>query len=96
MTNTSFTAMQATVSMPFALKSAACWTKPGRWRASQVGVKAPGTENSTTFLPANSWSVVSFCGPSGPGVVNVPEGILSPALIVMVILLIGMYVVRSR
>src|SRR3546814_4971166 len=47
-TKASLTAMQAMVSTPLALNSAAFCTKPGRCLAEQVGVKAPGTENSTT------------------------------------------------
>src|ERR1700743_3953528 len=82
-TNTSFTAVHAMVSTPFALIWSASSTKPGRCLASQVGVKAPGTENSTTVLPPKSCSVVIFCGPSLVMRVNAPSGILSPALIVI-------------
>src|ERR1700743_681371 len=57
--------------------------KPGRCFASQVGVNAPGTENSTTVLPLKRSSVVSFCGPSAVIRVNDPSGILSPALMVI-------------
>ena len=78
MTNTSLTARQATVSMPLARKSAACVTKPGRCRAWQVGVKAPGTEKSTTFLPLKSSAVVTGFGPSLDMCVNVPAGSTSP------------------
>ena len=38
--------------MPLAFSSSAFSTKPGRWRAEQVGVKAPGTEKSATLRPA--------------------------------------------
>src|SRR5271170_6051926 len=71
------------VSTPLALILSASSTKPGKCLASQVGVNAPGTENSTTVLPANSCSVVTFCGPSEVMRVNAPSGILSPALIVI-------------
>src|SRR5581483_6409136 len=60
--------------------SATC-TKPGRCFASHVGVNAPGTENSTTFLPLKSSSVVTSFGPSLVIVLSLPEGIRSPALI---------------
>ena len=88
MTNTSLTAMQAMVSTPLALMSAAFSTKPGRCLASQVGVNAPGTENSTTFLPLKSSSVVRSCGPSLVITLNVPAGILSPALIAIYVSLV--------
>jgi hypothetical protein len=78
--------MHATVSTPFPLRSPARSTKPGRCFASQVGVNAPGTEKSTTFLPAKSSSVEMFFGPSGVMCLNVPVGILSPTLIVMSVL----------
>src|SRR5271170_1362951 len=74
------------VSTPLALIWSASSTKPGKCLASQVGVNAPGTENRTTVLPANSCSVVIFCGPSEVMRVNAPSGILSPALIVIAIL----------
>jgi len=37
--------------MPYSLKAAACLSKPGSCSFEQVGVKAPGRENNTTFLP---------------------------------------------
>src|SRR5688572_1913581 len=89
MTNTSLTAMQAMVSTPLALMSAAFSTKPGRCLASQVGVNAPGTENSTTRLPLNSSSVVIFCGPSLLMTCSEPAGNLSPTLMLIAVLLIG-------
>ena len=56
MTKTSLTDMQAMVSTPLALISAACFTYPGRWLFEHVGVNAPGTEKNTTFLPPKrSW-----------------------------------------
>src|SRR5262245_52513831 len=82
-TNTSLTAMQAMVSMPLALSASACCRNPGRCFASQVGVNAPGTEKSTTFLPLKSCSVLIFCGPSLVMCVSTPAGILSPTLMVM-------------
>src|SRR5258706_1559680 len=53
-TNASFTETHAIRSTPFALMSFACAMKPGRCCIEQVGVNAPGTANSTAFLPANS------------------------------------------
>src|SRR3954451_3435612 len=82
-TNTSFTAMQAIVSTPFARTWSASCTKPGRCLASQVGVKAPGTENRTTFFPLNNSSVVTSLGPSLVIVLSLPAGMRSPALIAM-------------
>ena len=51
MTKASLTAMHAIVSTPLALNAGALSLKPGRWRAEQVGVKAPGSANRATFLP---------------------------------------------
>ena len=65
MTNTSLTPVTAIVSMPFALIAAAFFRKPGMWILWQVRVKAPGTANSTTFLPLKSSSVVLGLRPSG-------------------------------
>src|SRR6187401_3062448 len=69
--------------MPLALIAAAFFTKPGRWLLLQVGVKAPGTANSTTFLPLNNSSVVIGFGPSPVITVKLPLGTLSPTLIAM-------------
>src|SRR5262245_58894765 len=87
MTNTSLTAMQAMVSTPFGLSCEAFSMKPGRCFASQVGVKAPGTENRTTVLPLKSWSEVRVSGPSLPITLREPAGSLSPTLIVIANLL---------
>src|SRR5437660_9549033 len=86
MTNTSLTATQAMVSTPLALISAAWALKPGTCLTEQVGVKAPGTANRATVLPLKISSVVIGRGPSGPQVVKVALGILSPILTVMVYL----------
>src|SRR6185312_11920547 len=83
MTNTSLTAIQAMVSTPLERIWSASCTKPGRCLASQVGVKAPGTENSTTFLPLNRSSVETSFGPSLVISLSVPEGMRSPTLIAM-------------
>src|SRR4029077_17441539 len=80
-TNTSLTAMQAMVSTPLARIWSASSTKPGWCFASHVGVKAPGTENSTTVLPLNSSSVERSLGPSLVIRLSVPAGMRSPALI---------------
>src|SRR4030095_1904161 len=87
-TNTSFTAMQAMGSTPFAFTPSAFWTKPGRCLAEHVGVNAPGTENSTTFLPLNRSSVETGSGPFAPLRTNWPFVILSPTLMVIVLLLL--------
>jgi hypothetical protein len=83
-TKASFTERQTTLSTPFFEKSAACSTNPGRWRAEQVGVKAPGSAKSTTFLLAKISSVVSGAGPLSVMCISVAEGTLSPTLIVIV------------
>ena len=75
--------MQATVSTPFALMASAFCTKPGRCLALQVGVNAPGTANSTTFLPLKMSSVETSFGPSGVAIISFMDGIVSPTLIVM-------------
>ena len=49
----------------------------------QVGVNAPGTETSTTFLPENNSSVDTAPGPESVITPKVPLGILSPACMVM-------------
>src|SRR5262245_12635455 len=61
--------------------------KPGRCLASQVGVKAPGTENSTTRPLPRSSAAVTLTGPSAPMTFSLPSGILSPALMLMVFFL---------
>ena len=50
----------------------------------QVGVKAPGTPNSTTSLPPNTSSVENSCGPSWVASVSFTDGSVSPTLIVTV------------
>src|SRR5690349_25010969 len=71
------------VSTPFFLSSAAFSTKPGRCLAEQVGVKAPGRPNSTTFLPLKKSSVCTSFTPSGVICLSLTDGILSPTLMVM-------------
>src|SRR5690606_35918384 len=83
MTKASFTARHAIVSTPLALIASAFSTKPGKCFAEQVGVNAPGTANNTTFLPEKSCSVVIVSGPFSPMTVNLPSGIRSPTLIVI-------------
>ena len=78
MTKASFTAMQAIASTPLARNASACSLKPGRWRAEQVGVKAPGTPNSTTVRPAKNSAVSCSWGPSGVARMSLTEGIVSP------------------
>src|SRR3974390_2940725 len=80
MTKPSLTAVTAMVSTPFALIASAFCTKPGRWFLWQVGVKAPGTANSTTFLPLNTSSVLFQPGPSAVMTLNFASGRRSPTL----------------
>src|SRR5690348_15521000 len=83
MTKASLTERQAIVSTPFPLMSPAFCTKPGRCLAEQVGVKAPGSAKSTTFLPLKISSVVMSLGPSAVIRLSLPDGIRSPTLIVI-------------
>ena len=50
MTNGSLTEMQTIASMPWALNTGASSLKRGRCVDEHVGVNAPGSENTTTFL----------------------------------------------
>src|SRR5262245_35119208 len=84
MTNTSLTPVTAMVATPLALMASAFFTKPRRWLLLQVGVKAPGTANSTTFLPLKSSSLVLGLGPSAVITMNVAAGTRSPTLIAMI------------
>jgi hypothetical protein len=53
--------MQTTWSTPLCLKAGASSLKRGRWVLEQVGVKAPGSENTATVRPLKSASeVISF------------------------------------
>src|SRR5512141_425385 len=87
-TNASLTPVTAMVLMPFALNAATLFRKLGMCRLLQVGVKAPGTANSATFLPLKMSSVVlGLLGPSAVITRNVALGSLSPTLMGMVFLL---------
>src|SRR4029077_12160705 len=88
-TKPSLTAVTAMVSTPLALIASAFCRKPGRWFLWQVGVKAPGTANSTTFLPLKTSSVVFQPGPSAVITLNLPSGTRSPTLIMMLPLVGG-------
>ncbi len=59
MTKVSFTDMQTMSSTPCALNTSASWLKRGTCVEEQVGVKAPGSENTTTVLPLKMSSVVT-------------------------------------
>src|SRR6185437_13264252 len=83
MTKASLTAVTATVSTPFFLKASMLLRKLGMCRLVQVGVKAPGTANSATFLPLNTSSVVFGLGPSDVITRKVALGSLSPTLMGM-------------
>src|SRR5512145_3547539 len=82
-TKGSLTATQATVCTPFFLKASALSRKPGKCLRWQVGVKAPGTANSTTFLPANTSSVLRVSIPSAPSTRKVVLGRRSPTEILI-------------
>ncbi len=74
--------MHATRSTPFANRSSACSTKPGRWMRSHPGVKAPGTPKRTVRPLANSSPVFTGSGiPFAPGCLISTSGIASPAAI---------------
>src|SRR4029077_16557434 len=83
-TKPSLTAVTAMVSTPLALMASAFCTNPGRWFLWQVGVNAPGTANSTNFLPLNTSSVVFQPGPSAVITLNFASGRRSPTLMAMV------------
>src|SRR3546814_8313334 len=84
MTKASLTAVQAISSTPLPFSSSAFSTKPGRWRAEQVGVKAPGTENSATVRPAKKSSEATCSGPFSVILTKVVLGQRSPFELVMV------------
>ena len=71
MTNASFTDRHAIVSTPLPEVSGLL-DESRQCFASQVGVNAPGTENSTTFFPLKYSSALIFCGPSLVASVSVP------------------------
>jgi hypothetical protein len=75
--------MHAIVSTPFALNASAFCVNPGKCLALQVGVNAPGTANSTTFLPLKISSVEVSLGPSAVAIISFMDGIWSPTLIVI-------------
>src|ERR1700754_386272 len=85
MTKASLTEMQAITSIPLALIACACCLKPGRCLAEQVGVKAPGTANRATRLPAKTSSVFTGLGPSAVASDSFTLGSLSPTLMVMAV-----------
>src|SRR5258706_11565176 len=83
MTAASFTAVQATASIPFALNASALLAKLGRCLAEQVEVNAPGTANSATRLPLKKSSLVISCTPDWVTSRSFTDGILSPTLIIV-------------
>src|SRR5258706_10898448 len=82
-TKTSLTEVQAIVVTPFALNSAACCRNPGRCIPWQVGVNAPGTANSTAFLPLKRSSVEISEGPVSVITLNLACGSGLPTVIGM-------------
>mmetsp|Transcript_24204 Transcript_24204/g.38950 ORF Transcript_24204/g.38950 Transcript_24204/m.38950 type:complete len:246 (+) Transcript_24204:512-1249(+) len=83
MTKASLTETHAMTSTPRSSSSSACLMNPGTCFRLHVGVKAPGTANSTTFFPAQSSVVDTVCSvPSESKCCNVASGIVSPTLAV--------------
>src|ERR1041384_7070934 len=85
-TKASLIPVTAMVLTPLALNASMFLRKLGMCRLLQVGVKAPGTANSATFLPLKMSSVVfGLLGPSAVWVRNVALGNLSPTLMGMAV-----------
>src|SRR3569623_470779 len=82
-TKASLTLVTAISSTPFALISSALSRNPGKWRAEQVGVNAPGTATSATLRPAKNSSELTASGPFSVALTMVVEGSLSPTETVM-------------
>src|SRR5674476_812657 len=78
-TKGSLTDRQITLSIPFALNTLASSLKRGRWVLEQVGVKAPGSANSTTVLPLNRASLLTFCHSPSTRIGNVTLGTFWPS-----------------
>src|SRR5659263_81606 len=78
-TKGSLTDRQITLSIPFALNTPASSLKRGRCVLEQVGVKAPGSANSTTVLPLNNASLVTFCHSPLTRIGKVTSGIFWPS-----------------
>ena len=79
-TKASFTEMHANVSTPALQSSLALATNPGRCREEHVGVKAPGSAKSTTFLPLaqRSETFTVWQCPALSKYENTPSGSCSP------------------
>ena len=86
-TNGSLTVTQTISSTPLARNSAAVVTKLGMWVLWQVGVKAPGTPNSATVLPAKTSALATGAGPFSVISNKVAAGRRSPTEMVMLALL---------
>lgn len=80
-TNGSFTATHAISATPFALSAAASFTNEGRCVLWHVGVYAPGTAKSTTFLPLKNCEVLTVSGPFAPSLRSVASGSFCPVWI---------------
>ena len=78
-TNASLTLTQMTSSIPFALNCGTSWLYRGTCDDEQVGVNAPGSENTTTDLPANTSSLVRSTHSCPRRVLNVTAGIFWPS-----------------
>jgi len=59
--------------------------KPGKCLAEHVGVKAPGSAKTATFLPAKKSSVFTGCGVPPFISMSIAEGSLSPTLMAMIV-----------
>src|SRR5262245_3827896 len=79
-TNASFTEMHTMRSTPLAKNAGASSLYRGTWVDEQVGVNAPGSENTTTVLPLKSSSVVSvFQSPDSVRVRKLAWGTFCPS-----------------
>jgi hypothetical protein len=68
-------------------------TNPGKCLAEHVGVKAPGTENTTIFLLEKCLLTSIFVTPPAPIYFNVAVGIVFPTSIVIKFTPIIIYVI---
>ncbi len=65
MTKASFTEMHITSSTPCERSSSYISSNEGHCSLEQVGVKAPGSENTTTRRPSNSSRLLTSCQRNG-------------------------------
>src|SRR5690606_39603619 len=79
MTNASLTEMHTISSTPCAFRTGASWLKRGTCEEEHVGVNAPGSENTTTVLPAKISSLDTSTHSCSPRVRNVTRGTRCPS-----------------